>query len=252
MIRIPLFLAAFFTAFFAGYRAGDHLNPFDEIFNSRMELMIRPDATIPNNNQFNILIIGVDDMDQPDANLESIWLAAHTENSLKITFIPVFPSPDDPDHNLTLADTFNLDHGKPGKEFWDEMRKTNFWWKGYLIGDRSTLIKIIDVVEGARTNGHEMNSTIAVSNITSWKDDPWIAINHQKLFLESICKGISSHQSLNLKEINEILSSDFRSSAQTKIFLAGWTARAISNDQFTCTFPTLTKTSFQSTNIDSP
>jgi len=114
IIRVLLFLTSFVTALVAGYKEGDNLQSVDEIFSSQMDAMIMPSVTIPDNNQFNILLIGVDDMHQPDANLESIWLAAHVENSSNIALIPVFPSPDDLAQNLTLTQSFNLDGGKPG------------------------------------------------------------------------------------------------------------------------------------------
>lgn len=243
IIRALLFSAVFATALLTGYKAGESIDPLEEIFGSRLDAMIMPGVTIPDNNQFNLLIISVDDMDRTDAQLESIWLAAHAENTSKITLIPVFPSPDDPDLNLILAESFSFEGGKPGKEFWDEMRKTNFWWKGYLISDIKTSIKLIDVLGGVAIHSQQMNGVQAVGSITSWKDDARIAVNHQKMFLESICNRISTNQSPSLKTINEIIDQDFRSDTRTKIFIADWTVKNAKNENLTCNFPTLTQSS---------
>ena len=67
IIRIPIFLAVFVTALIAGYKTGENLDPVHNIFNSQMDSMIMPGVTIPDNNQFNLLIISVGDIDQPDA-----------------------------------------------------------------------------------------------------------------------------------------------------------------------------------------
>jgi anionic cell wall polymer biosynthesis LytR-Cps2A-Psr (LCP) family protein len=246
IIRILLLLTAFATALLAGYKVGENLESVDEILNSKADAIIMPGVTIPENNQFNLLLIGVDDIDQPDASLESVWLAAHVENSPKITLIPVFPSPDDPAQNLLLTESFYIDEGKPSKEFWDAMRNTNIWWKGYLISDLAASIKLIDILGGVGINNQQMNGIQAVSSITPWKDDALVAVNHQKIFLESICNRIATNQIPNLKDISEILDHKFRSNTQTKVFIARWITQAVSNEKLTCAFPTMTQTSLQS------
>ena len=243
IIRTLLFSAVFATALLTGYRAGEIIDPLEKIFGSRLDAMIMPGVTIPDNDQYNLLIIGVDDINHADAQLESIWLAAHAKNSSKITLIPVFPSQDDPDQNLILAESFSFEGDMPGKAFWDEMRKTNFWWKGYLVSDKKTSIKLVDVLGGVGIHNQDMNGEQAVGSITSWKDDARIAVNHQKMFLESICNRISTNQPPSLKIINEIIDQDFRSDTRTKIFIADWTVKNSKNENLTCNFPTLTQTS---------
>jgi len=249
VIRIPIFLAAFVTALIAGYKAGENLDPVHNIFNYQMDSMIMPGGTIPDNNQFNLLIISVDDIDQEDAQLESIWLAAHAGNTSNITLIPVFPSTDDPTQNLTLAESFYFDRDKPSKEFWDAMREINIWWKGYLISDITTSSKLIDFLGEIGINNQHLSGEQATGSVTSWKDDTTLAIQHQKIFFESICNRIAANPSTNLQAIRELFDREFRSNTQTKIFIAGWTTRAASNKKLTCTFPTLTQTPLQSTII---
>jgi hypothetical protein len=245
ILRTLLFSAVFLTALLTGYKAGEIMDPIEEIFGYRMDAMIMPGVTIPDNNQYNLLIIGVDDINRVDAQLESIWLAAQAENSSKITLIPIFPSPDNPDQNLILTESFSFDGEKPGKEFWNVMRKTNFWWKGYLVSDINTAIGLIDELGGISIHNQPMTGVQAIGSISSWKDDPQIAVFQQKIFLESICNQISTNQDFSLKSIKEIINQKFRSDARTKIYIADWTINYAKNEIFSCNFPTFTQTSLQ-------
>ena len=250
IIRIPLFLAAFITAFLAGYKTGDKLDPFGsfKFFTDNIE---EPGVPIPENDQVNILLIGVDDLNRKDAQLEGVWLAAYTNNTSKINFIPVFPS-EDTGNNMKIADKFSLDRGKPVEEFWDALREYNFWWSGYLIGDKAATINMINDLGGFRTHGYYMDGEEAVNNITSWEDDPWISINQQKLFINSICNLFSERQSNNLKDINEILDQNFQTTIQADLFISRMTAETNHMENLTCIFPTLTKTSFRSGKVTTP
>ena len=248
ILRTLLFSAVFITALLTGYKAGESINPIGEILGNRMDAMIMPGVTIPENNQFNILIIGVDEINRADVQLESIWLAAQSINSSKITLIPVFPSLEDPDKNLILAKSFSFDGEKPGKEFWNIMRKTNFWWKGYLVTDNDTAIRFIDVLGGVSIHNQQMNGEQVIRSIPSWNDDPKTAIYQHKIFLESICDRISTDQGYSLDAIKEIIEQRFYSDTRTKTFIVDWADNYAKSDNFSCNFPTFIQTSVQLNN----
>ena len=106
-IRIPLLIATFVTALIAGYKIGEYMDPVGKISRSQTDVVVQPGVKIPDNDQYNLLIIGVDDMNRPDAHLESVWLAAKAQDLSKITLIPVFPSLNDEDLNLTLSESLS-------------------------------------------------------------------------------------------------------------------------------------------------
>ena len=241
-IRMLFFSSVFATALLMGYKAGETIDPLDEILDNRIDSTIMPSVAIPDNDQFNLLIIGVDDMHRVDAQLESIWLAAHAQNSNHITLIPVFPSSEDPDQNMVLSDSFSIEHDKPSEAFWDEMRKENFWWKGYFIGDKDSTIRLIDSLGGVNLQNQQMDGLQAVSSIKSWKDDPQIAIHQQGIFFESICDSIITYQFPSLNTINDIVDQNFLANARTKIFIANLIANIKNNGSVTCNFPMLTQT----------
>jgi hypothetical protein len=175
--------------------------------------------------------------------LESIWLAAHAENSKHKYLIPIFPSTDDQDHNIILANSFSIEQDKPSEAFWDEMKKENFWWKGYVIGDQDTTIRLIDSLGGIDLQNQHLDGLQAVNSITSWKNNSQISIHQQRLFFESVCNKIFTDQFPDQKLINEIVDQNSLADTRTKIFIANMIANIENNGRFACNFPTLAQTS---------
>ena len=242
-IRMLFFSSVFATALLMGYKAGETINPLDEIFSNRIDTAIMPSVAIPDNDQFNLLIIGVDDIHHVDAQLESIWLAAHAENSNQITLIPVFPSSDDPNYNMILSESFSIEQDKPSEAFWDEMKKENFWWTGYIIGDKDLMIRLIDSLGGINVQNQQMDGLQAVSSITSWKDDTQISIHQQRIFFESVCYRIFTDQFASSRMINDIFDQNSLADTRSQIFIANLIAYIKSNSSIACNFPTLSQTS---------
>ena len=239
-IRMLLLSSVFATALLMGYKAGETIDPLDEIFDNRIYSKIMPSVAIPNNDQFNILIIGVDDMNRSDAQLESIWLAAHVENSTHITLIPVFPSSENSDQNLILSDSFSIEQDIPSEAFWEEMRKENFWWKGYFISDKDSTIRVIDSLGGIEMQNQQLDGLQAVSSVTSWKDNAQIAVGQQRILFDSVCDRIFTGQFPSLKTIHDSLDQNFLADARTKAFIANLIANIKNNGSIACNFPTLT------------
>ena len=242
-IRMLFFSSVFATALLMGYKAGETIDPLNDVFINRIDTTIMPSVAIPDNDQFNLLIIGVDDMSRVDAQLESIWLAAHAENSNHITLIPVFPSSDDPDQNVILSDSFSIEQAKPSESFWDEMRKENFWWKGYVISDKDSTIRLIDSLGGIDMQNQLLDGLQAVSILNSWKDDPQMSIHQQRILFESVCDRIFTDQFASPKTINDILDHNSLSDKRTKIFITNLIANIKFNGTIACNFPTLAQTS---------
>ncbi|MFN2236763.1 MAG: hypothetical protein ACK2U1_21240 [Anaerolineales bacterium] len=242
-IRMLLFSSVFATALLMGYKAGETIDPLNEVFSNRIDTTIMPSVAIPDNDQFNLLIIGVDDLSHVDAQLESIWLAAYAENSNHITLIPVFPSSDDPDQNMILSDSFSIEQGKPREEFWDEMRKENFWWKGYVISDKDSTIRIIDLLGGIDMQNQQMDGLQAVRSITSWNDDTQLSIKQQRILFESVCNKIFTDQIASPQMINDFVNQNSLADTRTKTFITNLIANIKYNGSIACNFPTLTKTS---------
>ena len=245
-IRMLFFSSVLATALLMGYKAGKTIDPLDEIFSNQIDTSMMPSAAIPDNDQFNLLVIGVDDINNVEVQLESIWLAAHAEDSNQITLIPVFPLSDDPDQNTVLSDSFSIEQDRPGEAFWIEMKKKNFWWKGYIIGDKDSAIRLIDSLGGIDMQSQHMDGLQAVNSIPSWKDESQISIHQQRIFFDSICDRFLSDQFPNSKMINDIVDRNSLADTRTKIFLASLIANIKNNSDFACNFPPLAQASSNS------
>ena len=237
--RILFSLATFSVALLAGFKAGEKFDILEDLFSSSIDETAIPGVPIPDNNQFNLLIIGVDDAEKSDAQLESIWLVAHADDTSNVTLIPVFPSPEDPVQNLILAEAFYLKNDKPGNEFWEAMRNTNLWWKGYIIIDISAAINMIDMMGGIKIHDRLLNGTQTVSSVPPWESDPLTAVKCQMLLLDGLCNQIAENQTYNLQAASELILYNIRPITKTSKVFTNLTAQSELRGKLTCTFPTL-------------
>jgi hypothetical protein len=102
-----------------------------------------PDSS-PNSNsseasQQNLLIIQIDQIDTPQPNLQSVWLAAYfqSEHQTVLTFTQLYPSQQN--KRLSALDkTFPIDqNGALSRQFLRSISAGNIQWNGYLIIDRT-------------------------------------------------------------------------------------------------------------------
>lgn len=242
LVRILFSLFVFSMALFTGYQASKSLNIMGVLFKSPIDETAIPSVSIPDNNQFNLLIIGTDDSKKPDAQLESIWLIAHADNTSRATLIPIFPSPENPVQNLVLAEKFSLEHGKPSNEFWKEMQNTNLWWKGYIVTDMFATINLINMMGGIKVQDRLLNGNQAVSRIPPWETDPLMAVEYQMSLFEGICIQIADHQKINLKTVSELVSVSMRSNKKVNEAFTEWSSQTELHGKLVCSFPTLEQT----------
>ncbi len=238
-VRRLFFLAIFSAALLVGFKAGEKFDLIADFFSDPIDINAMPSVPIPDNNQYNLLIIGTDDAEKPDAQLESIWLAAHAENTSNITLIPVFPSLEDSTQNLILAEAFQLENGKPSRKFWDAMQNTNLWWNGYMITDISATINMIDLLGGVQISDKLLNGRQAVGSIPPWESDPQTAVNSQMLVLHGLCDHVAKTQSLNLKAATELIVNNIRSIKRTSALLTNLSVSSKLRENLNCTFPTI-------------
>ncbi len=239
IFRALISMMAFFAALMVGFKTGSQINLIEKLLQlSSPGIEAGSLSQVPNTQQFNLVLIGATDMDIPNPQLESIWLAAYSEITHKMTFIPVFPSPNDPDRNLILAGAFSLEQGKPSKTFWKTLRTTDLWWDGYILSDRITAIEIVDMIDGIYVDDTLMNGEAIVNQITSWKENPQSAVENQGILLAGICSRAVQIEALDTKStwemlINNPANSDFH----TILEIAKWGSEFRENQNLTCEFP---------------
>jgi hypothetical protein len=234
--RAFLAIACFILALITGFRTGATINPVEKVMKRSVEIDSTPGVPIPANDQFNWLFIGVDDVQNKDAKLQSIWILAFPKSSNRLNLIPVFPSEDNPVQNLILSEAFHLNNGHPSQEFWDAMKETDTWWTDHIIREKSEIIMLIDSLGGIEVNGEYFNGDQALSKIPRWRNDPQNAVRQQKMIFEGICGQISKIHSLGTK--SEIFLGSMNLSQNTAAFIRQWDAMILANKSLDCNFPT--------------
>jgi hypothetical protein len=195
-----------------------------------------PGVPIPNNNQFNLLLIGVDNIHSKDAKLQSIWILAFPQKPSRLNLFPVFPSMDKPVQNLRLAEAFHLHRGQPSQEFWNLMKGTDTWWNEYVVSDKTDLTNLVDSLQGIQVAGEYLNGIQALSKIPSWKSDPQMAIKQQKIVFEGVCNRISATHLAG--KTNGTFLKTINPSKNTKLIIGQWIAKIAASSGLGCYFPT--------------
>jgi len=236
--RAVISIMAFCTALFVGFKTGSQINLVEKLLPLSLDIASKPQFQSLNNHQFNLVIVGISDTDSPKATLESVWLAAYSDVTQKMTFMPVFPAPDNSEQNRTLFNAFSLEQGKPSKTFWNALRETHLWWDGYILSDRLSTIEIVNLLDGIDVNNIHMDGKEIVNNISSWRENPQLAIEKQGILIEAICNRVIETNSLASKSTWEILiKNPINSNFHTILEVANWGSKFRENENLTCEFP---------------
>jgi hypothetical protein len=235
--RFMISLVSFCIALIIGYRSGTQINLFELLI--KYSLDHSPTHIFPknNDNQINLLIIGTSD--HPEGQLESIWLAAYSEITQNITFMPIFPSPSHSEQNQLLADAFSLEKGKPSQVFWETLQGTHkLWWKGYILSDRVAAIDIVNSLDGIYVKEILLNGDQAVNHIFSWQDNSQLAIEQQRMLLEGICNRlVETHPLESSESWKLIFQKPIDTDLQTIFQVTSWISKFRKNGDVTCEFP---------------
>ena len=188
IMRAFVLTGVFFAALLAGFRASAQTDWFEGLFRLSLTNSASPARAEAHENQYNWLIIRVDDREAPHPKLESVWLAIHNEATRKVMFVAVFPAPDDEPQNRRLAAAFSLEGGKPGQDFLTALQAAHhIWWDGYFLVSRQDSVRVIDALGGIPMGGARVDGQQAVAQIPSWEDDPQQAVAQQRALLQGFC-----------------------------------------------------------------
>ena len=101
-----------------------------------------------NNGQRIILLIGVNSIEAPKPQLESLWLVSYLPSDSTLHLLPIFPSRNggfsDFEEKLYRSfDITGLSGNSLSENFKNILKENNFWWSGYIIYDHTVLDGII-------------------------------------------------------------------------------------------------------------
>lgn len=188
--------------------------------------------------QFNILVIAVDNIKAQAPALKGAWLVVYPNDKSHFMLLPLYPAQGSAPAGSSLAGNFSLDAaGGPGEAFVAELASRDIWWTGYVVMDDASLAQILDYAAGkSYTSGAAM-----LEDLPDPRQDGLGALMHQARLVRSLC--LSSNQ-LAADELWRIarfynqISAHVNTDANLDQALADWEDR-LKRGGITCEFPSL-------------
>jgi hypothetical protein len=146
-----IYVTSFVILFTAGTLGGMALGR--TILNQEIQPKKLTDSSMPafKSDQYNILLIGVDDIKPTGAKLESMWLVISMADSSELTLIPIFPADSsEPDLSVIISSpSIEFTPGLTPKDSYLSALREKIWWDNYMIIDRLGFRIITKMLENA-------------------------------------------------------------------------------------------------------
>lgn len=128
-------------------------------------------------NQYDALIIIVDHLDETQAGhkpaLQGAWLAAYLPTAPSLTFLPLYPIPNDAAAELSLEREFGLGpDGKPVPAFLEALQSREVHWDNYFVLDESALFSLVDLAGGVALDEGEIDDPDRVIRRALYAEQP--------------------------------------------------------------------------------
>ncbi len=142
VLVLVLVLLAFFICLALGYKLGPEFLP------GQLGAASPTPVDLNNTNQNNVLVIVVDHMDQPDANLMAVWFVSlylMDGSQPTLTFAPIYTLYSTNGQASVLGEKFSLDaQHEPSADFWKALQQYNIQWQGYVMADLTTAARFVE------------------------------------------------------------------------------------------------------------
>ena len=197
--------------------------------------------------QQNILVIGIDKLQSPRPQLESIWLVLYFTDTPHLTLMPIYPAFP---ANETASNTENIaiehsyemstDH-KPSEKLFNTLKDKKFWWNGYLVLDKTAMIKLIDFITHSQggLSGYP-SAAKAIASLPLARENPQDALYEQTRLIQELCNTAAQQpNSSEVSLLDQIISDHVVSDLDLQKIISEWQIRLTQNDHLTCEFPFL-------------
>lgn len=234
VLRLLAFFLVFFLCLFTGIKMGSKLSQKSA---GVVEIQNTPRVfdVFRGGNQRNILIIGTKQIDNPNSQLEGLWLLIYYRDTTKIDFIPIFPSIREEDilRNQLLAGAFSIDtNGEPSQNFWDYLSTRDILWHNYVFLDEAAL-KAISNLAG-------IYSANDGSQFVSWTEDTATALRNQSTYIDKLCdQFIAGNFPEDLTTFVTHLTPHLITDFTTNQINSEWQLFLTNRSDIACKFPTL-------------
>lgn len=207
----------------------------------------------PRQKQRNLLLIGIDNLDDHSPSLMSVWLILYIPDLPHIIWMPIYPGIEQSQQgvqvvsNADLAEAFQLDRDSaPSQEFLRALEGEGMRWDNYAIIDQTAAIDLIDALGGIEIAATEstalqkMSGEEAFAGLLSTSDDLQATLLSQAQLIHQLCR-ISSRYSIN-QQIGQIIV-DFSNHLNTDIdpeqLISDLQTMRMHNGGYVCEFPSL-------------
>lgn len=201
--------------------------------------------------QNNILLIGVDDLDAPAPHLESAWLVLYIAQTPHFTLMQIYPgeasgSNDAGSTETDLASLLQSDpQDSPGPDFFSELKARGLWWSGYVILDRQSLAKAVDLVADLSSVGTDLAlspGSAAVARVPFAWHDPQGAYQGQVELIQKLCTAALNLHSDHINKLEDfflLFDSHILSDIGREQLAAEMVGMLVHNNRITCELPFL-------------
>jgi hypothetical protein len=152
--------------------------------------------TTLDNGQRSVLVIQASSTHTNNPRLESVWLLSYLPTDTTIQWLPVFPSGkklitdfekqmDAAFRLIKVGDSLELDD-----DFLRLLEQNNYWWSGYIIFDRDSLAKALNLIGGLDMNGKTLSGTQVINSLPDVIVDSQQAFSAQIAVLQSMCHKV--------------------------------------------------------------
>jgi hypothetical protein len=179
--------------------------------------------------QETFLIIGVDNLSQPEAILESAWLITIKSASSQIDFIPLYPDIMSP-HNPILVSTLNYRE----YENLEIIQKHNVNWTGVILLDLTGLNMVVEVAGEQDYTSSTQDNNDHLGLPRAW-EAPTESLQKQKNIVMFLCEN--SHPFFSYTSIQYLMGfipDHFKSSLSQDELWENWQLLSNLNFNPTC------------------
>jgi hypothetical protein len=191
--------------------------------------------------QRSLLVIGVTEVNNPAAKLQSVWHIGYFPDSPNLVLIPIFPDPSARSkvQNQKLADVFQLNaRGEPIRGFWNELEARNWWWSGYILVDPAGAARIINYLGTIDLGNGPTKGAAAVNRIVPWDENPEKALQQQYELFEGVCVLFSQVKSVTtLDPLSNLIGKHMLTDFLDEQILDDWNQMLTYGKSFRCKFP---------------
>lgn len=216
----------------------------------------RQEQQLPRQEQRNILLIGVNHLESPKPELESVWLILYLPDMPKLTLMPLYPTVGFGHErgqiiaDSSLASLFQVGADSiPDPALFRYLSQSKIHWDNYIVFDEIALIDLIDFLGGLETKidpqlaeSGRTSGIQALARLQPTAGNPQKALLSQTELFQQICRTVSSVNApvQRIPALFKTISNHLVTDLESEQVINDMESMLFSDGQIYCEFPFLT------------